>query len=438
MRMPSVASRYAALFACLAAACIAADTGFAPVVMDDSYGYIDFWALRSSFYPQFIAALGGNLQAVVYAQCIIYVATMAWLLYALHRRFGSHWLSAGFGLAAACNPFMWSYHAAIMSESLTLSAINVLLIALLAMLDKTRVKYFSAVFLAGLAIGAAAGLRPALWGLAPAMALMAAFFWRERGVALPALACFIIALSQMTALEAAGYYARHDERRSSLPLLLYGRAAMLTTEPGFDMPELPPDERNTLEQTAQFMQPIKEWLHDDAVPLSLKHAMWTSLEVFAQHRALSYLEENHRIALSEDERALDAYKNRISLAVIKENPLAYLKWSARYYLRLWTGGAVTYAFTRHADELTSFENDDLNRFVQRYQAAPAAYSKRYGAYFLWMMFIALASFGAACLLLSLWSWARVLIAARAAAPAPCPRCSPSSPSSASSPKAPCY
>ena len=410
-----VAGGYAAGVAGVAALCVWAGAGFAPLMLIDSYEYIGFSPRRTSFYPLFIAAFGGDLQAVVYAQCAIYFATLAGLVYVLHRRFQSHLISAGFGLAAAGNPFLWDYHAGIMAESLTLSGLNLLLVALLSMQKEKRGGYLLSVCLAGLAIGIVVGLRPAMWSFAPVMGLAAALFWRRRDVALPALACLIASIAAVAMLEAAGHRMKHDERQPVLPSLLYGRAAMLTTEPGFVMPDLPPRQRETLEQTALTMQPVKNYLQDDEVSPLLKHSLLTTLEIFAGEPLYPHLAGEGLISAAPENIARD--KKQIGIAVIKANFASYLKLSAEHYARLWSGGLATYAYVRSHESLPAFGIGALDEMM-RNLSAPFAYTERYGFAGLWALFFTVALFGALCLLLSLWSWARVIISAATRQPLP--------------------
>ena len=397
---------YAIFFACLAAVCIAMGSGLAPIILSDSMGYIDFSAQRAALYPMFIMSLGSDLDLVVYFQFAVYIATFSWLIYTLHQRFNSHLISACFGFALSCNPFMWSYHAAIMTESLTFSSVNVLLIALINMTNRERRNYLTWVCLAGLSVGVLVGLRPAMWSLAPSIGLVAWLYSQHRKAALSAIAGLVVSIAAVMALESLGYYAKHSERSSILPNLLYGRAAMLTTEPAFIMPDLPPDQQNILKQTALFTEPTKNYLHSDEIPPLLRHSLLTTIETFMQWEALPYLIDQ---GLVEQPSDIEADKEQVGIAAITENPLLYLRLSSEYYLRLWSGGAVRYTIARYYDDLPNFEPAELNHYLAKMMGL--AYSGQHNSFLLWIIFGATASLGVACFLLSVWSWGKVAISA---------------------------
>ena len=171
---------YAALLTLLAAASIyTLSPGEIPG--PDGPSYIDFSPVRTSFYPLFIAALGKHPVTVVVVQCALFLASWFYLIFTVHRRFRSHLVTAGFGVGVAGNGYLHYWvHLSIYTESLTLTAGNLLLVALLNMTDRER-RFLPWVCLAGLTVGAMVSLRPAMWSFAPVILLAAVLFALWRG-----------------------------------------------------------------------------------------------------------------------------------------------------------------------------------------------------------------------------------------------------------------
>ena len=397
---------YAVSLSVIPMLCIAATFGFAPGQTPDSPGYISFSARRPALYPLFIAAFDGNLQWVVFAQCAVYTATLLWLIYALHRRFESPLATVAFGLASTGNQFMWYHHTIIMTESLTRSCVNVLAVALLYMSDKRRDDFLKWVALAGAAIGAAAALRPAMHVLAPLMLLAVVLLcvWRGGGgrrIA-SAAAVLVAATALVAALEAAVYHAKHDTRRSYLSNHLFGKAAMLMTAPGFTMPDLAEAERELAAQTAEFMRPVKDWLRDDAAPALLKMDLRKPIGGFVTMHGLPAIQQESPALLA------DADVKSMSVAVIRENPLAYIQQSLWRYAGLWAESATAYAIARQGARLPVFDTPGLKAAadeLRKHWNQPANVAQAL------VVFPLFAFHGVVFSLLSLWVlwvWARAL------------------------------
>ena len=178
---------------------------------------------------------------------------------------------------------------------------------------------------------------------------------------------------------------------------------MLTTQPGFTMPRLPPAERNILEQTARLMRPFKGYLADDTQSKIMKMALRDTFEGFAQFRALPYLAGQGLIA-----RPTTSAKARIGYATIAANPLPYARLTLRYAIDFWATNAFAYAIVAHGAKPPVFTPAVLNRAIPPwFKLFPKRHGDLSGAL---VTFPAYMLLGAACLLLSLWLawvWLRV-------------------------------
>ena len=402
---PDPAAAYAGFFTLLAAVSVYLVSPRVDITDGgDGLSLLNFSSARTSFYPLFIAAFGKHLVAVVIAQCALYLASWCWLVYVLHRRFRSRLVTIAFGVAVANTYWQWP-HLTALSESLTMTCGNVLLVALLNMTDQSR-RFLPWVAVAGAAVGAMMGLRPAMWSFAPVILPVAAAFalWRGQS-AWRAFLCVAASVGFLVALEAAGFYAVHDKRDSLAPRHLYAKAAMLAIEPGFAMPSLPPSERETLEQTARLMRPFADYLADDRQSAVMRAVLRRHLEGFVQFRALPYLVAEGLVAPPSA-----AAKTRIGLAAIAANPSAYAMLTWRYTIGIWSDPVgIPFAMTALGAKLPVFSAAVLNDTVPSWAKT---YSKRHGDFsFAWVLFPAFALFSAVCLLLSLWLawvWSRVL------------------------------
>ena len=397
------AQTYAAFFTALAALVIYLSRDLIDLIWGDTQQYVNFAAVRPALYPAFIEVLNGTelgLRLVVYAQSALYLATLFLLIRALHRGWSSPFVTCFFGFAVACNVYLQAFHTVVHTESLSFSCMNLLLLCLLNMTDRQRQDYLKQVALFGLCIGVLIGLRSAMWSLAPAGVAMVVVIslWRGRAFTPASLfatmACLFAPIAAVIMLEAALYHAKHPERESYAPRMMFGKAAMLTTEAGFAMPSLPPAQREVLQRMDEIMQPLENWLRDEEVPLFMRIRMRQSFKNFTTRYALPILAEQGL-------HPTDAEQKALGLATIAENPLPYLRLSLRYYLDFWLVGSLDYAMAYQSARLPDFGTRALNKIVPS-----ADIARRFHR----ALFPIFALFGAACFALSVWSWGGVVSA----------------------------
>ena len=138
-----------------------------PLVMGDTYTYLNFDPDRTAGYPVFVDAISavfGAVEAVPKAQIILSAAASAFLGWCLHRVLRT----SAAALLPLCLPIAWSefakYQAAIHSESLFVSLLSVMLGALVLLVKRPT---WPRAAVSALACGLAVAVRPAGVSLLP-------------------------------------------------------------------------------------------------------------------------------------------------------------------------------------------------------------------------------------------------------------------------------
>jgi len=147
----------------------------------DSYSYLDFSLSRTAGYPLFLSILAHfdpTYELLPFAQIVILVLSVGFLVEACHRiyRGGVTW--AFVGCIIVMNPFLWRYTGMMLTESLYTS-ICALFLASMIMAIKNRPHGAYWLLASGLLVGVAISIRPVGYGLVVAASL-GSVFWNRR------------------------------------------------------------------------------------------------------------------------------------------------------------------------------------------------------------------------------------------------------------------
>lgn len=298
----------------------------------DSGGYIDFIPMRSAFYPlylHFMSALGFSLEQIPNTHLVIYALSLIFLFYILMQQHFPVWLVVTLACAVMFNIYYNAYHFTILTESLTFSLQNVLLALTLVYV---RAKKIGVLLAIGCTVGFLCGMKPALFAFVPAIVFIVIFaHWGQGKSMLMHVLAVTLAISSITTLETTIHSASHTERKSLAPIILYGKAAILMTDPQFKAPQFTnAEEQKTFDLTQEAMQPIKQWLAQQTNPFLLATYL-ADYEVFAQFSLWPQIQKTHPHASLDD-----SLRASIGKAVILNNMGLYFKLSLMHYLGLWT------------------------------------------------------------------------------------------------------
>lgn len=198
------------------------------LIEPDSTTYLDFYPTRSALYPTLLTVcrqLGLSLLQITWIQLAFFCVALAYLLVVLRRCWVSRLLLAVLVGVLTGNILFSSFHFSILTESLYFS-LGVFVAGL-------WIEYFRSgrarnLVAAGILLGLMMGLRPVAMALVPMQII--AVIWRrpERMARWLMIVLTFASFGVGVAGERLLYWSHHHHApRSTAPLLLMGKAAML-------------------------------------------------------------------------------------------------------------------------------------------------------------------------------------------------------------------
>jgi len=355
----SVSHRLAAFLTLLSLATIFLFHSIIPTIEPDSENYLNMDASRPVLYPLFLR-IGGFFGDVILGsiilQVMLYLGSFYYLVLTLHRTFNSLFVTLLTGTATALNIYMQTFHTTILTESLAFTLMNGIIIILLQSAFSTIGLRRHQIVLFGVITGLLIALKPALTSLLPAILLIVAAisfskqsaFYRQTGLVL-VLILGVLGLDRLT------YQLIHQEKDSLSQYILFGKAAMLSTDPHFQMPRsLSGEDRAFYKKVAGEFAPYKTWFSSDENRL-IKSNIRANIEVYAQFQLYPHI--TNRDILTHDDKAR---MRRLGQAAILENPLAYLWLSLSHLTELWSVQALPFVLMTTDSKLPEFGNQRLN------------------------------------------------------------------------------
>ena len=272
---------------------------------------------------------GISLEIIPFVQIIIFLSSILYLCFTMKKCGLPIWVIVIFILSLALNVYYNAHHFSILTESLSLSAMNFLLAMIIRYVYFMRLK--NIIFI-GLIVGILAGLRPNLLALAPAIILIVIVInWRNLHQIFKHGTYFFLGFVVMILLENIGFYTHHTDRQSILPVILLGKTAMLTTDSAFVSPTLEnKEEKELMSLLITAMAPVKHWRAQETNPI-IKAIRMADYEIFAQFGLLNNKQTN-----PQGIKLTSQTVRSVGIKAIQTNFWPYLKLSTYHYLGLWS------------------------------------------------------------------------------------------------------
>lgn len=317
--------------ALVAAAAIvgASQIGETRMLEPDSPSYIDFAGIRGLAYPLFLyvlRSLGLSLEAVLWVQLTLNLATIPVLFAALYRAVGNSWIPTLIVLLAFVNPEVAKYHAKIMSESLFLTVLTLYIAAFLSFLDRPSRKTLAC---AALLAAAAVTVKSVGWAFVVLLCLAAVASIVRRPGRAAMSAAFLIPIALVLAVEGVASRIVHGPDRASLaPRHVFAKAGMIEADIPADRLAAGPNAglHRALEEDAAT---IRRLIARAPTP-EIARFLTVNYEVFLQYEFA--LAERRQIAQRGglDTLLMDSGRERI-----RHGWAGYADLAFRHYLSLW-------------------------------------------------------------------------------------------------------
>lgn len=271
------------------------------------------------------------METIAFLQCVLFVASFALLLWVLHRHVLTFYMTALFGSLIALNIYLVQAQVTILTEALTLPLSNLLIIAIVlaARHPKSLSPWLGIGFLCGLGMA----IRPAFLALILGVVFALPLYLRTKHAAwLSTLSTLAFGFIAALILEYALYSSHHEERNSLLGLTLFGKAAIMTTDPHYNdtFSSGPYNQLETAVKNAFYE--AKMWREAEKNILR-KVTRLAELEVHAQYQLVR---SDLKIAAKSMDISVSEVMQEYGKKVFLNNPGAYLRTSVSHYLDLWT------------------------------------------------------------------------------------------------------
>lgn len=354
---------YCLIFCLLSLICIYISWSRLPTIAPDSLGYLDFNPIRPSFYPIFLDFLGmvfQNENFYIIVQILIYLCSFAYLIFIIHIFIKRQLLTFLVGLSISTNFYMHSFHSTILTESITLSVINLYICGVVKLFycEKYSTIRNNIVFL-GLLSGLLIGLKPAMITFIPCgLIVVTVLFLKKRSYFLKNVFYFFLSIFLILIVEKITYKLYHEERESVSELILLGKTSILTTHDSFQYPKnLTYQELKILQQIDKFFNPYQNWLNTNP-NLYVTRVVNSNIEVLGQLSILKIL--NDRFGIPELEKEIIIKIGKESLLA---NSSSFFSHGFMNYVEIWMVNSLSYALYFQDAKLPNFDDSDLNRVI---------------------------------------------------------------------------
>lgn len=369
---------------------IAASPLFAPLDLD-SHSYLNFAPSRTAIYPLFLSLFSGlsyQIEITLILQAALYSLSLGYLIYILHLTMRSWFITVLFGLGVAGNMYLQAFNSVILTESLTFTLMHILIAFVLKALYQPEAKPYRATIFIGVLGGLLAALKPAMITMLPAlMIIIGLIAYQHRQRMGRQLGIYGLAFLAPLLVESMAYYQTHEARVSLLPVTLFGKAAILTTAPQFQIPSsLSVDEAAILHATDNLFDPYQSWLEKETNPL-VRSNIRGNIEVFGQWETLPLVEEREGLP-----RPSDAMLAAIGRAVIVEHKMAYIRLSLGYLSELWAVQSLAFSHKIFGSILPIFEDAPLNNALPTFTAKGGPLDPESGHFANWLSMIVFPAF----------------------------------------------
>lgn len=297
-----------------------------PMLLPDSSGYLTFAPVRLLGYPLFLRVLGAD--GAVVAQPLLYTAVLASLGIETLLISSSLLLASSVMAAAILNPLLDTYHASILTESLSMALLVLLLAAMIRFVRQPSRP--SAVWV-GIVTGAAAVVRPMAYALIPVVLIMLPLS-RPRGARLRGLFVAVaVPILVMLVAERLGARVIHKQDSTSLMgRVVFAKAAMVDAPPPRNVDSDPL--RATLERTLDATYSPVRLLIGGAPSSGVHQVLTLYYEACLQWTCVESLRQSMGLP---DARVNDLMRD-VGMARIGRAPLQYVALWFTHLRALWT------------------------------------------------------------------------------------------------------
>lgn len=301
----------------------------APLLTDDSSGYIDWSPIRSPGYPAFLEVvswLNPDFSAVFWFQSPLLVLATSFVAAATGRLAERRWIAAALALSIFLIIPLWKWSGQVRPEVLFIALVQVFLGAIACLLATGRIGW---AWLAGVALGAAVLVRPVGMAFLPSLLLVAILGGRRGGarqaIALLAPPVALLAVCIVINGTQRGYYSA----QAFTGLTLLGKTTSLIPKEGLGDPI-------SVEMGSTFF-PLHEAVQDaDGSVL-----YWVARQGYDVALWDVYIPLSRRLGLTSVDA--DSGAMAVALRAIRHDPAGYARLVFTNWLAMWTWPWLTTA-----------------------------------------------------------------------------------------------
>lgn len=342
---------------------VAASLGgrFTSSIQPDSVSYLNFYSTRTSLYPFFLEIVldGSNFYNFLgLIQLVVFLITFYLLILAIKKAFlKNRGLFHLFAITYSLNVYLHSFHSQILTESITFSVINILMLFFLMLTDN---KSWKPVLGIGFCVGMLVGLKPAMAFLLPVTpVLLFVIFFEKKQFFVNLLVIFLIGVSVPIVAEYKLYHLKYEQRNSVVHLTTFGKAAIISTHPDFVIPKLSPEQNQWMLEIDQAMEPFQAW-KETGPNIFVQGTVSSYMEVMAQYQLSGYIISNKNLPkLSREERL------QMSLKVLRVNLGSFSEEIFTNFINMWGVGTLEFFAHNFAIDLPRFNAERLDAHVPK-------------------------------------------------------------------------
>ena len=357
----------------------------------DSQSYLNFAPSRTAIYPLFLSLFSGlsyQIEITLILQGALYSLSLGYLIYTLQMTMRSWFITILFGLGVAGNIYLQAFNSVILTESLTFTLMHLLIAFVLKASYQPEAQSYRTTIFIGVLGGLLAALKPAMITILPALTIVIVLIaYRHHQRMGRQLGICGLAFIAPLLVESAVYYQAHEARVSLLPVTLFGKAAILTTDPHFQIPStLTGKEAAILQATDDLFAPYQSWLATETNPLVTSN-ITGNIEVFGQWETLPLLEDRNGLTRPSDDQLAT-----IGQAVITNHKMSYIRLSLGYLGELWAVQSLAFSHKLFGSILPIFEDTPLNNALPTFTAKGGPLDPESGHFANWLSVIIFPAF----------------------------------------------
>jgi hypothetical protein len=321
-----------------------------PILLPDSADYATFAPVRLLGYPLFVRVLGPY--GAIAAQPLLYAGALAILGLDTLLASSSVALAAAVVVAAMVNPLLNTYHASILTESISMTALVLLLAGMIRFVRKPSTR--AAVWV-GIAAGAAATVRPMAYALIPVVVIMVLIIRTEPARLRRLLAAVAVPILGMLTAERLAAAAIHKQESTSLMgRVMFAKAAMIDA-PAAERPERDPL-RADLQRTLDVAYSPVRALVNGAPSNDVHQVLTLYYEACLQWTCVERL----RLSTGLSDAQVNDVMREVGVERIRRAPRQYVALWWTHFRALWTAYPARHPATAH----------DLNSYVLSHRPLP--------------------------------------------------------------------